>query len=57
MGWIAAFGQAGSAAIPFVTGVLAEKFSVRVLQPVMLALLGSMGVLWLFVPRVERRVD
>ena len=43
VGWIAAFGQAGSAFVPFITGVLAEQYSVKILQPVMIALLGSMG--------------
>lgn len=38
----ARFGQAGSAFIPFITGVLAETLGVRVLQPIMLGLLGAM---------------
>lgn len=33
IGWIAAFGQAGSAVIPFITGVVASKYSIGALQP------------------------
>ena len=33
IGWIAGFGQAGSAAIPFITGVVASKYSISALQP------------------------
>ncbi|QRW04844.1 major facilitator superfamily transporter [Ceratobasidium sp. AG-Ba] len=34
IGWIASFGQAGSAVFPFMTGALAQKHGVKVLQPV-----------------------
>ena len=34
IGWIAGFGQAGSAFLPFVTGALASKVGIKVLQPV-----------------------
>lgn len=33
IGWIAGFGQAGSAVFPFMSGVLAEKFGIKSLQP------------------------
>jgi hypothetical protein len=33
IGWISAFGQAGSAALPFLTGLLASKFGITALQP------------------------
>ena len=33
IGWIAGFGQAGSAVLPFLTGALASKFGIRALQP------------------------
>lgn len=33
VGWIAGVGQAGSAVLPFVTGVLASKFGITSLQP------------------------
>ncbi|KAG5649600.1 hypothetical protein H0H81_002891 [Sphagnurus paluster] len=33
IGWIAGFGQAGSAVLPFLTGSLAAKFGIKSLQP------------------------
>ena len=33
IGWIAGFGQAGSAILPFVTGVLAQKAGITSLNP------------------------
>ncbi|KAG5219723.1 Protein transport protein [Salix suchowensis] len=33
IGWIAGFGQAGSAVIPFMTGALASKYGIQSLQP------------------------
>lgn len=33
IGWIAGFGQAGSAAIPFITGAISSKHGIKSLQP------------------------
>ena len=33
IGWIAGFGQAGSACLPFITGALAQAFGIFSLQP------------------------
>ena len=33
IGWIAGFGQAGSALLPFLTGALASKTGIKSLQP------------------------
>ena len=33
IGWIAGFGQSGSAVIPFLTGALANKYGIMALQP------------------------
>ena len=33
IGWIAGFGQAGSAILPFITGAMASRVGVRSLQP------------------------
>jgi len=33
IGWIAGFGQAGSAAIPFITGVISSKHGISSLEP------------------------
>jgi fucose permease len=34
IGWIAGLGQAGSAALPFLTGAVASKTGIKSLQPV-----------------------
>jgi fucose permease len=33
IGWIAGFGQAGSAVLPFLTGIFSSKFGIASLQP------------------------
>lgn len=33
VGWIAGFGQAGSAAVPFITGAIAQKYGIKNLHP------------------------
>jgi fucose permease len=33
IGWIAGFGQSGSAVLPFITGALANKYGIIALQP------------------------
>ncbi|KAM0749956.1 MFS general substrate transporter [Meredithblackwellia eburnea MCA 4105] len=55
IGAIAAFGQTGSAIFPFATGALSEKYSTNALQPVMLVLFVCQGIVWIFVPSVNKR--
>ncbi|KAL9710438.1 hypothetical protein Ac2012v2_006738 [Leucoagaricus gongylophorus] len=50
IGWIAGFGQAGSAAIPFITGVISSKHGIKSLEPLLIAMIGCMMVLWFLVP-------
>ncbi|KAH8923161.1 MFS general substrate transporter [Atractiella rhizophila] len=57
IGLIGAYAVTGAAIWPFVIGSLAETYGVWALHPMMLALFGSMGVIWFFVPDVKRRVD
>lgn len=33
IGWIAGFGQAGSALMPFMTGAISNKYGIKSLQP------------------------
>ncbi|KAI3602528.1 hypothetical protein WG66_009312 [Moniliophthora roreri] len=49
IGWIAGFGQAGSAVIPFVTGTLAGKYGIRSLQPFLVSMMAAMTILWALV--------
>ncbi|KAG9126758.1 hypothetical protein FRC07_002093 [Ceratobasidium sp. 392] len=55
IGWIASFGQAGSAVFPFMTGALAQKHGVKVLQPMLIGMIGAMLVLWTLIPSVPKR--
>jgi len=55
VGFVATTGQAGSAAFPFLTGAVAAKAGVKVLQPILVALLAGLAVIWALVPRVQRR--
>ncbi|EKM58041.1 uncharacterized protein PHACADRAFT_89844 [Phanerochaete carnosa HHB-10118-sp] len=57
IGWIAGFGQAGSAFLPFMTGVIASKEGIWALQPLMIAMMALMLILWFLVPAHSRRVD
>ncbi|KAJ3548796.1 hypothetical protein NM208_g829 [Fusarium decemcellulare] len=53
IGFAAAFGGCGAAFLPFLIGLLAQSSGVRVLQPIILALLATMLVVWLVFPRIE----
>ncbi|KZO93805.1 MFS general substrate transporter [Calocera viscosa TUFC12733] len=57
IGWIASFGQAGSAVFPFLTGTLAQKYGIKVLQPVLVAMILAEGGIWAFIPLGERRPE
>ncbi|KDR80389.1 hypothetical protein GALMADRAFT_223273 [Galerina marginata CBS 339.88] len=57
IGWIAGFGQAGSALFPFVTGAIAEKHGIKSLQPLLVAMMVFMMFLWALVPRAQPRPD
>ncbi|KAH9846506.1 MFS general substrate transporter [Lenzites betulinus] len=57
IGWIAGFGQAGSAFLPFVTGAVAGKVGIKGLQPLLVSMMGLMIGLWAFVPGAPHRVD
>ena len=39
IGWIAGFGQAGSAVLPFMTGAIAQKHCIKTLQPLYVTIL------------------
>ncbi|KAJ4501451.1 major facilitator superfamily domain-containing protein [Lentinula lateritia] len=57
IGWIAGFGQAGSAVLPFMTGALASKFGIKSLQPLLVSMMAFMTILWAFVPGAPRKTD
>ncbi|OJJ46086.1 hypothetical protein ASPZODRAFT_117904 [Penicilliopsis zonata CBS 506.65] len=51
LGFTASLGQAGSAAFPFMTGAVASKAGVEVLQPIMVGLLVGIAVFWALIPK------
>ncbi|WVQ76819.1 hypothetical protein IAR50_006493 [Cryptococcus sp. DSM 104548] len=53
IGWIASLGQAGSAIMPFITGAIAQKYGVWIVQPLSTAFLAASLILWMFVVRVS----
>ncbi|KAK9311277.1 hypothetical protein V1522DRAFT_425329 [Lipomyces starkeyi] len=53
IGFAAAFGAGGSAVFPFITGAMAESKGVWVLQPLIVALMCTMVVIWVTVPTFE----
>ncbi|KAG8772919.1 hypothetical protein FRC20_005778 [Serendipita sp. 405] len=57
IGWIAGFGQSGSAILPFLTGALANKYGIMALQPLIVAMMASMAALWFMVPSISKRSE
>ncbi|KAK7445818.1 hypothetical protein CaCOL14_004932 [Colletotrichum acutatum] len=57
IGFAAAFGGSGAAILPFAVGALAQAKGVQVLQPIILAFLGVMLVLWLCLPRIGHKQE
>lgn len=55
MSAMAAFGSAGGAAAPFITGVLAQAVGTFVLHPIVIVLFAAMLVFWYLVPDLEKR--
>ncbi|KAG2145421.1 major facilitator superfamily domain-containing protein [Suillus bovinus] len=55
--WIAGFGQAGSALLPFLNGAIASKTGIKSLQPFLISMMAFMIVLWALVPRTARRTE
>lgn len=54
-GFIFVVAQAGAAIFPSITGVIAGKAGVQVLQPIVLAQLVVATIFWAFVPKVQER--
>ncbi|KAA1472078.1 MFS general substrate transporter [Dentipellis sp. KUC8613] len=57
IGWIAGFGQTGSAVLPFMTGAIAGKSGIKSLQPLLVGMMGLLVVLWAMIPRGHSRAD
>ncbi|KAK7684562.1 hypothetical protein QCA50_012509 [Cerrena zonata] len=57
IGWIAGFGQAGSALLPFLTGAIASSKGIWSLQPLIVAMMALNIGLWFLVPNHPRKVE
>ncbi|KAK9387961.1 major facilitator superfamily domain-containing protein [Lipomyces mesembrius] len=53
IGFAASFGGGGSAVFPFITGAMAQSQGAWVLQPLVVALIGAMVVIWMTIPTFE----
>jgi cation transporter-like permease len=50
-------GQIGGSVFPAITGVIASEAGVKVLQPMLVGLLGATGVSWLIIPKPRLHHD
>ncbi|KAI5918749.1 MFS general substrate transporter [Camillea tinctor] len=57
IGFAAAFGGSGAAILPFAVGAVAQAKGVQVLQPIILALLGVILLLWIGLPRISKKEE
>ncbi|SPO05788.1 related to tetracycline resistance proteins [Cephalotrichum gorgonifer] len=57
IGFAASFGGGGAAVLPFAVGAIAQKKGVEVLQPIILAVLVVLILLWLLLPGGMKRGD
>jgi fucose permease len=55
IGFATAFGGSGGAIFPFIVGAIAQNKGVKSLQPVILALLVVIALLWLYLPRAGKK--
>ncbi|KAH9003402.1 MFS general substrate transporter [Lactarius hatsudake] len=57
IGWIAGFGQTGSAILPFMTGAIASRTGIKSLHPLLVSMMGLLVALWACVPKGHQRQD
>ncbi|KAI0754414.1 MFS general substrate transporter [Daedaleopsis nitida] len=50
IGWVASWGAAGAAVFPFIAGAVASKAGIGSLQPVLIAMMGLLFIVWACVP-------
>ena len=55
IGFATALGGSGGAIFPFAVGAIAQAKGVKVLQPIIMALLAGISIIWLLLPRVPKR--
>lgn len=55
LGFIFVLAQAGGSFFPAITGVIASRVGVKVMQPVLVGLIVATGISWALVPKVKHR--
>ncbi|CAA7269998.1 unnamed protein product [Cyclocybe aegerita] len=55
IGWMAGFGQTGSALLPFMTGAIASKHGLQSMPPLLVGMTVLMMGIWALVPATPRR--
>jgi len=55
VGFAAAVGASGATVLPFAVGAIANSRGVQVLQPVVLALLATILLIWLLLPKLPKQ--
>ncbi|RGP69254.1 mfs transporter [Fusarium longipes] len=57
LGLVFVLAQAGAAIFPSITGLIATRAGVQVLQPVILGLIIGGAICWWFIPKIPERMD
>lgn len=57
VGFASAFGGSGAAILPFAVGAIANHAGVQALQPIILAFLAAIFLIWLGLPRMQSKDD
>ncbi|KAF2475410.1 MFS general substrate transporter [Lindgomyces ingoldianus] len=57
LGFVFVLAQAGGSLFPALTGVIASKAGVKVMQPILVGLIVAMGIAWTLVPKIPHRDD
>lgn len=55
LGYVFVLAQAGGSFFPAITGVIASRAGVKVMQPILVGLIVATGIAWALVPRVKHR--
>ncbi|KAL4883161.1 putative MFS transporter [Aspergillus karnatakaensis] len=53
LAFVFVLGQAGGSMLPALTGILASRVDVKVLQPMLVGLLAATGISWLLIPKAK----
>jgi len=57
LAWVSGVGTAGSAALPFLTGLISSKYGIRSLQPFLISMMGLLIGVWTVVPKGHTRLE